>query len=64
MSEYNPRLIAEALMAQLGELALPHARQRLEELRAEHDVSAQQVWVEIVGELVQMTGGAGNGLVH
>jgi hypothetical protein len=64
MSERNPRLIAEALLAQFGKSALPHARQRLEELRAEHDVSAQQVWVEIIGELIQLTGGDGNGLVH
>jgi hypothetical protein len=64
MSERNPRLIAEALIAQLGKSALPHARQRLEELRAEHNVSAEQVWVEIIGELIQLTGGAGNGLVH
>jgi hypothetical protein len=64
MSERNARLIAEALIAQLGKSALPHARQRLEELRAEQDVSAQQVWVEILGELIQLTGDDGNGLVH
>jgi hypothetical protein len=64
MSERNPRLIAEVLIAQLGKSALPHARQRLEELRAEDDVSAQQVWVEIISELIQLTDGDGNGLVH
>jgi hypothetical protein len=64
MSERNPRIIAMALIAQLGASALPHARQRLEDLRAEHDVSAEMVWLEIIGELIQMTDGVANRKVH
>lgn len=64
MSERNPRLISEVLIAHLGASALSHARQHLEDVRAERDVSAQQVWVEIIGELVQMTNGDGYGKVH
>ena len=64
MSERNPRLIAEVLMAQFGAAALSHARQRLDELRLEHDASAEQVWVEIIGELIEMTEEIGRGRVH
>jgi hypothetical protein len=64
MSERNPRIIAKALIAQFGASALPHARQRLEDLRDEHEVSAEMVWLEIIGELIQMTDGVANKKVH
>lgn len=63
MSERNPRLIAEALRAQLGASALSHAQRRLEDLRVGQDVSAQQVWAEIVFELMRVADDGG-GTVH
>jgi hypothetical protein len=50
-AERNPRLIAEALVAQLDKVALHHARERVAVLKESGDLAAARVWAEIVGEI-------------
>lgn len=56
MAERNPTLLAALLAAQLGDAALPIARQQFEECRAAREVAAQQMWAEVVGELTLIGG--------
>lgn len=56
MAERNPTLLAALLAAQLGDAALPVARQQLEECRTAREVAAQQMWAEVVSELTLIVG--------
>jgi hypothetical protein len=51
VAERNPRVIAEALVAQLGNAAVHHARERVTALKESGDLAAARVWAEIVGEI-------------